>query len=214
MNCDQAFDVMTDSAQRDSAALQRHLANCPRCRDMAEAFEPALQLFDEACQSSYACLEHDDDTHCEFASTDDVNNRRRAANERSTPNELTRRRLARMEGFKVAVVLVFVGAFTAAITRLGHESPLPLARVSEITTAGCLRQELDPQAQSAPTLAACLACHLDSAESLKVGVDARDRVHRIVRNCVVCHLEMTTQVEIAASETLLHGPCSRRQTDG
>ena len=47
MNCDQAFDFLTDSSQRDSEALARHLAGCPRCRQLKETLEPALGLFDD-----------------------------------------------------------------------------------------------------------------------------------------------------------------------
>jgi len=43
MNCDQAFEHLTDPEQGDAAALQAHLDGCPRCRDMAEILEPALR---------------------------------------------------------------------------------------------------------------------------------------------------------------------------
>ena len=46
MNCDQAFDCLTDSRRRHSADLERHLAACPRCRQMHDTLEPALDLFD------------------------------------------------------------------------------------------------------------------------------------------------------------------------
>lgn len=47
MNCDQAFDCLTDPHRRDTPELARHLAGCPRCRAMKDALEPALELFDE-----------------------------------------------------------------------------------------------------------------------------------------------------------------------
>ncbi len=47
MNCDQAFDCLTDPQRRESTALTRHLADCRRCRAMRDALEPALDLFDE-----------------------------------------------------------------------------------------------------------------------------------------------------------------------
>lgn len=47
MNCDQAFDCLTDSGRRHSAQLEEHLAHCGRCRQMQETLEPALDLFDE-----------------------------------------------------------------------------------------------------------------------------------------------------------------------
>lgn len=42
MNCDTAFDLMTDSQGAASKALQQHLGECPRCRAMQETMSPAL----------------------------------------------------------------------------------------------------------------------------------------------------------------------------
>ncbi len=51
MNCDQAFDCLTDRHLRDSDELNRHLANCPRCRQMSETLEPAFGMFDSAVEN-------------------------------------------------------------------------------------------------------------------------------------------------------------------
>ncbi len=45
MHCDQAFDIMTSSERESSLALDEHLGECPRCRDMRATIEPALELF-------------------------------------------------------------------------------------------------------------------------------------------------------------------------
>jgi hypothetical protein len=42
MNCDTAFEVMTDAEECQSAALAQHLRGCPRCRQMQEILSPAL----------------------------------------------------------------------------------------------------------------------------------------------------------------------------
>lgn len=219
MNCDQAFDCLTNPHQRESDALQRHLNACPRCRDLADALEPALTLFDDAStsfdaystQSEFGC---EDDCGC--SSQPKANRSNSASGWRSFDREVTSQdqRHRQREGAKVAIVLLLIGAFTAAIAHVGRESPAPLSRVAEIDTDACLRQHIDAHADSAPILAACLACHLDSTESLKVSFDARDRVHRIVKNCVVCHLEMSTRQELAASEFISTNACERRLTDG
>lgn len=47
MNCDQAFDCLTDPGRRHSPQLEEHLAHCERCRQMQDTLEPALELFDE-----------------------------------------------------------------------------------------------------------------------------------------------------------------------
>jgi hypothetical protein len=48
MNCDQAFDLMTDPALDDSTALHEHLDACPRCLQMYETLSPALGLFEKS----------------------------------------------------------------------------------------------------------------------------------------------------------------------
>jgi len=63
MNCDQAFDYLTDSRLRQSRKLKRHLARCARCRDMLQTLEPALDLFDSlAIEPTFDDLGHDAET--------------------------------------------------------------------------------------------------------------------------------------------------------
>lgn len=45
MNCDEAFDALTEPQNAAGPALERHLRECPRCRQMRELFTPALALF-------------------------------------------------------------------------------------------------------------------------------------------------------------------------
>lgn len=45
MNCDQAFDAMTDPTGSAAGALREHLSCCPRCRQMRETLAPALEAF-------------------------------------------------------------------------------------------------------------------------------------------------------------------------
>jgi hypothetical protein len=44
MNCDMAFDLMTDADGSRSLALARHLDDCPRCRQMQATLAPALNF--------------------------------------------------------------------------------------------------------------------------------------------------------------------------
>jgi hypothetical protein len=44
MNCDDAFDALTDPALADTAELAEHLLICPRCRELKQVLEPALSL--------------------------------------------------------------------------------------------------------------------------------------------------------------------------
>jgi hypothetical protein len=51
MNCDDAFELLTDSVGRSDAALERHLAGCARCRAMSETLSPALGLMQRVATS-------------------------------------------------------------------------------------------------------------------------------------------------------------------
>jgi hypothetical protein len=44
MNCDDAFDALTDPVCADTAELAEHLLKCPRCRELKQVLEPALSL--------------------------------------------------------------------------------------------------------------------------------------------------------------------------
>lgn len=46
MNCDQAFDQMTQLGGGTDPQLRLHLAGCRRCREMQETLAPALGLFE------------------------------------------------------------------------------------------------------------------------------------------------------------------------
>src|SRR6266478_2682946 len=54
MNCDTAFDLMTDAEGSRSLALARHLDDCPRCRQMQATLSPALDFLVEACPAEGA----------------------------------------------------------------------------------------------------------------------------------------------------------------
>ena len=54
MNCDEAFDALTDPTQAQSPELESHLAACARCRQMQQILEPAIGLFDSATTHAIA----------------------------------------------------------------------------------------------------------------------------------------------------------------
>lgn len=53
MNCDEAFDRLTDAAATTDAALLRHLAECPRCQAMQQTLSPALNWMKSAAQDEF-----------------------------------------------------------------------------------------------------------------------------------------------------------------
>lgn len=52
MNCDRVFDILTrgpfPSGAPSDERVERHLSNCPACRRLASALQPAIELFEEA----------------------------------------------------------------------------------------------------------------------------------------------------------------------
>ena len=60
MNCDTAFDLMTDPETAGSSALARHLESCPRCRQMQQTLAPALDFLSR---------DREDDLHREVPGT-------------------------------------------------------------------------------------------------------------------------------------------------
>jgi predicted anti-sigma-YlaC factor YlaD len=50
MNCDQAFERLTDPAHADDVLLARHLDRCPRCREMQATLAPALAWLSDTAQ--------------------------------------------------------------------------------------------------------------------------------------------------------------------
>ncbi len=46
MNCDEAFDVLTQPNSSRRQELLWHLDLCPRCRDLQKVLEPALAMFE------------------------------------------------------------------------------------------------------------------------------------------------------------------------
>jgi len=53
MNCDQAFERLTDPAASTDAGLVRHLEQCARCRAMQQTLSPALDWMTSASQDNF-----------------------------------------------------------------------------------------------------------------------------------------------------------------
>lgn len=56
MNCDTAFDLMTDPQGFRSGALASHLYDCPRCRQMQATLAPALDFLAEARDEGFSAV--------------------------------------------------------------------------------------------------------------------------------------------------------------
>ena len=54
MNCDQAFERLTDPAASTDAGLVRHLEQCPRCQAMQQTLSPALDWMTSASRDDFS----------------------------------------------------------------------------------------------------------------------------------------------------------------
>lgn len=156
MNCDQAFDVMTDPSVAESAMLDAHLGDCPRCRQMYETLSPALGLFDRAVDSV------DSITAGPMTATS-VDLAERVAARLTKPSPAERRPSRRGRRFAVIVAMTFLGFLTglglAAFVPTSPGSTSGLA--SECAWVNRSAQPLTSGRSDAVVLS-CVACHLSS----------------------------------------------------
>lgn len=155
MNCDQAFNVMT-GGDDTADALDLHLENCPRCRQMYETLSPAIGLFDAERES--ASRENDS-----AVSAVQIAERVATRLGRSAPSPVRRpRRLA-----LVTVGLVLGFGIAAAIPGLQQglvqPGPSEAALISDCTWVNRDAAALDVQRSDAVVLS-CVACHLSATE--------------------------------------------------
>jgi anti-sigma factor RsiW len=162
MNCDQAFDCLTDPQQRYSVELERHLAGCPRCRNMHETLEPALDLFDEIIAEPGASTPL---AAGPVLSTESVRLAEQTAAQLSAARP-TARRAERSWWFvwRYAAVFLFGGAIVLGIGAVqgklsGPESPRGATCTWRNRAAMSVSEAGNPQAVTL----SCVACHLPSA---------------------------------------------------
>ncbi|HVV98857.1 MAG TPA: hypothetical protein VHB77_00885 [Planctomycetaceae bacterium] len=179
MNCDQAFEHLTDPDLADSVELRQHLVGCPRCRDMQETLAPALALFarDHAAPgsmpeprpagpsaldvASVPCDELNPPAP-KFLTTEAVEIAEIAARRLSTrtPAHDQRWRIALRYA---AVFLIGCGVvFTVAGGRLGGGAPAaaPAPQIADCTRVEAARNDLALRLPSRQVVQSCVACHL------------------------------------------------------
>lgn len=186
MNCDEAFDAMTDRELFRSDALQQHLKVCTRCRQMSEVLSPALALFDSSERSSPGELEETTDSTSyeslreKILTLDAVILARETAqrlasptaNSRATNTPVTTSRLnMRWLLLQVAVAAATSAAVAIAIAMfLPSSSAGPVPRPSSMaTTQVCMLKNkpvLDKmRGNSNAVVGSCVACHFEKPPS-------------------------------------------------
>ncbi len=174
MNCDQAFEVMTEPGTVRDEALEAHLQQCPRCRDMAEILEPALRFVtgqgDDAWPNS--AWEPPPAAHSQPATPFLSQQAVRAAEEAAAA--LTSRKPRKTSDRR--------GRWLA----VGLLAPLILAAILLAERLETDKHERSHQSAVAPELGQCLrgeAARTQSADDQRLR-NARD----IVLSCNTCHL--------------------------
>jgi len=207
MNCDQVFDVLTrgpfPTGDDSDASVEHHLRACHKCRNLAEALQPAVELMHEAISRDEASgLPEYQGALVRLAP-------RMTATENA---QLSVRRLARRRPnwvatyarFTAALVLLAAlgsltwGVFSTTKTPIARTSRAP-ARLDEAglltlaslpMPAGCFPRELLPIAGAAPlpaitqeALRCCTECH----NAASGGRALLGSVATLQRSCAACH---------------------------
>ncbi|MDA1162805.1 MAG: hypothetical protein O3B13_06870 [Planctomycetota bacterium] len=213
MNCDQAFEFLTDTRARGSESLIRHLEECPRCRDMAELLDPALDLFGEVAESG---------GELSFKPTTDVDVVDRTGDRTRPPHqklplaeskaEITKpgiayrpwlqtsrwRAAASQDGLHVAAFLMFIAVLMAAIVNVERSSRNDAVAIS--LPENCQRTEAT-ESTSDNVVAGCVACHLRAEALIALHPIQRTHARQLVQRCVNCHLDMTTDHYLAGLDS-------------
>lgn len=173
MNCDEAFEHLTDPALRNHVELHWHLDMCPRCRQMQETLSPALELFDPPAGFS--------ESHFQSAESHRSNRPESVGFLSPETVELAERSAARLasrapappstgKSYKHVLLSCAVGVLIGASV-----------------TFGLVGFGLHPEQSAAgPHSAADQQCSWKLPGRSKSDLKAESR--EVVRSCVVCHL--------------------------
>lgn len=205
MNCDQAFSALTDVSRRDHTELCEHLDRCPRCRDMAELLDPALNLFGEVIDhdgehSPEIPADSSCDTHAAASSpaADEkfsaVPSTSRGIQYRPWLSGQPRRTKPQQDGLTVAAFLTLIAVMMAAMVNVERSSHSNATVVS--LPADCQRNQTT-DAGPDQTIAGCVACHLNPESAASLQPLQRNQAAQLVQRCVSCHLELTSHRDLA-----------------
>ncbi len=219
MNCDLAFDCLTDPARRDCAELAEHLAHCPRCRDMAEALEPAIDLLSEVSAPESASADAVSFAGAGGSAELDakaIEPRRQASpldgrltapvkpsNEPAWPNapwhtESQRRLQRRLVTWQILAGIAGLTCVLTAVTQLRESDQLALAALP--TTTECQRAE-PTEASASTVVAGCVACHTLEESLQLIAESKRDQVQTTLTRCVACHVSGPSKDAVSADAT-------------
>lgn len=192
MNCDEAFDRLTEASGASDDSLQTHLAECPRCRDMAELLRPALDLIQspDGDGPGFGIL-RDDDDHSRHSPA----NRNASASDESSVFRTTprpwqaggRRYAPRADRLRLLTFLLLVGMLTAAIAGISRDQQSQSPQLAITLPPDCQRNE-KPSRPADTVIAGCVACHVKSIAGSSPESARITAASPWVQRCVACHL--------------------------
>jgi hypothetical protein len=166
MNCDTAFDLMTEANGSRSGALAQHFETCARCRQMQETLAPALEFLMQDEPSPYFSSGGRDGATSDaggrqpFVSVDSVRIAEHAAFRLAAQADLPRVRRQRLTGQLTRYAAAFAAGLLLALVLIpdrNQEKPMPAGQ--------CTRQ---------------------AASSEKTGRSA-EAIQALAQSCAVCH---------------------------
>jgi cytochrome c553 len=215
MNCDQAFDALTDNDLRGSHELIQHLDGCPRCRDMADMLDPALDLFTDVLEASGEfeasaptdnfANEYSDNVESAPTSEHAPSTRPRTAS-RPWLQTSQRRAASQRDGLRVAAFLMLIAVMVAAMVNVERGGRNDAVAIS--LPADCQRSATT-ESSSDNVVAGCVACHLKAESLAALQPTQRTHARQLVQRCVSCHLDMTTGEYLAELSNVAQGQPAR-----
>lgn len=219
MNCDQVFDVLTQgpfpTGRPIDARVERHIACCHECRQMAEALRPALDLFHESIDEldQMPLPEYQGQAEAFTVATlpeaveaclnaPELRRRSKVPDERSTRSALGRR-----TSYIGTAVLAVVGFVLLAVGVL----PSTKSALKDITVAAPVSEEQpvnQPQGIALAQLSE--ACPKTAGIKTRAGTPAQqcETVSRKARCCTLCHNAANRDRPRLESIAMLEKSCS------
>jgi len=162
MNCNQAFELMTDPVGAGSPALQRHLERCPRCRNMQQTLAPALDWM--LIPAEHSRDEHGSRSESPFLSAQAVMVAEQVA--RTLPRRRTAGWIDALRRAAVIVTVAVLGILFGAML-LEPKQPRPSVHPGSALTA-CLWDQRElrnklPDASARGVVVSCVMCHVPAA---------------------------------------------------
>lgn len=163
MNCDDAFERLTDPARQTDARLEAHLAECPRCRHMRETLAPALSWLRDEAASPWEAYGSSTPGPC-LLTEQALQIAEQAA--RTLPRSRSWARIARSVALLTMVALGGMGLGAMAVEQRPADHAPTLSSTARLLNA-CLWSTPDLRTQLADrstrgVVVSCVMCHVPS----------------------------------------------------